>query len=87
MIERYKYYKAVINNRVGPGWHVKPECEGMDGAPVIVSTGWLIDDISMYEGEWAMLIEGDGRKDFPISWIASGDLKDVEEIAPPWRKV
>ena len=79
-IQRYKYYFATVKIRRGDNWRVRPDAEDIDGRLIRVSTGWLIDDISMYEGEFAMII--DAVYDTGIGWIASGDLTNIVKDSP-----
>jgi hypothetical protein len=78
--ERGQTYRARVRMRRDADWTIKPGVELLDGLELIVQTGWLIDDIDQYLGEYAMRSPTLGM--FGLTWIASGDLDlldDAEE--------
>lgn len=85
-IERYRFYRATVRIRRGDGWDVKPEAEALDGQRVHVEAMYGLDAEDCggkYDGELAMWFVGADRGRWPIAWIASGDLVDVEEAERP----
>lgn len=78
--ERLRTYAATIRLRRDLGRAVRPDCEAMDGLRVTVQAGWRMDEDDKYPGEWAMLFPSTQRG-FPVHWIASGDLTDIEELS------
>jgi hypothetical protein len=69
---RHRQYEATVRLRRGKGWHVKPEVEHLDGKRALFTAAWDCDDDG-YPGEMAMTCPAD----WPIPWIASGDLCDI----------
>lgn len=74
-------YRATVKLRRGDGFVVRPECEEDDGKDVVLSSGWKFEDgeREQYRGEWAMV---DNSRQLGVAWIASGDLIDMQEVAP-----
>ena len=62
---------------------VKPEAEQVDGKVYSFREGWPIGDeeTSIYQGEWAMIAWDKDYPDTAPTWIASGDLQEVESDA------
>lgn len=77
-IDVSRRYLGTVKLRRGPGWPVKPECEGLEGTRAVFIPAWRIsaEDHSLYAGEWAMLTP-DG---WPTVWLASGDLTDIKDL-------
>ncbi len=79
---------ATVCIRRGEGWSVRPSAELVDGNRFTFRFAWEItaEDSSLYVGEtawtpWPMPIAGKDSEwpmDAP-SWIASGDLRDVQQ--------
>ena len=65
--------KAKISVRTGGNWLPKPEALTDNGEVIDVYEGWKIES-GMYEGEIAWVVVD---KDYPLLWIASGDLEFV----------
>lgn len=81
-IKPYAQYRATIKIRRGEGWDVKPEAEEVDGMTLTFRSGYPLegeDHSDLYTGEWAM-IPNMKLREFPVSWIASGDLSDIMEL-------
>ncbi len=71
--------KFKVKLRRGAGWDVKPTAEQLDGRVYLFTTGFVIDDSSIYEGEMAFIPADENYpKDAPV-WIASGDLQAVKQ--------
>jgi hypothetical protein len=75
-------YTATVRFRRGGQWVVKPECEAIDGKKATFLAGWLIEaeDSSIYAGETAM-VPMPVDHHWPLSFVASGDLVDIEPVA------
>ena len=74
MRKRAVKYRVKIRRNIAL---VKPNAKQVDGKVYNFERGWLIDDLPLYLGEWAMITRD---KDYPLTapaWIASGDLEKL----------
>lgn len=77
LIGQSRFYRATV--RIRRDRDLKPECECLDGKVALFIASWRIEaDDDRYPGEWAMVPLG--WRDWPIAWIASGDLTNLTEV-------
>lgn len=79
---------ATVRIRRGDGWNVKPEAEATDGLRLKFRRGWTMtaEDTSIYIGEVTWEPHRKIWPDDAPSWMASGDLCDVEASdSAGWR--
>lgn len=83
-IERYRCYRCRVNMRhAGIYAAHKPGLERLNGRELVLEAAWLIDDLQLYLGEFAMReLHGTHLllEEFGITWIASGDLEILEAL-------
>ena len=81
-IEPYAKYRATLRIRRDPRFGpIRPEMDALDGTSGVFEQLWKIQSNDQfanpaYYGEHAMK----APKEWPVSWVASGDLVDLEKL-------
>lgn len=79
-IQHLGRYYATIRMREGDRYVLKsPDLRDLNGKRVLFMASGEIEDRPIYEGEIAMMPLDDTLVPAQMSWIASGDLTDLEE--------
>lgn len=74
---------ATVKLRRGHRFRVRPEAEALEGLRHEFSFGWDIDEADrlQYAGEVAWVPSRDSWPDNAPTWLASGDLVEIEHIS------
>jgi len=69
--------KFRVKLRRGAGWEVKPNAEQLDGKIYLFTTGFVIEDSSIYEGEMAFI---PADENYPLGCGAFGLPGDLQNL-------
>ncbi len=75
-MQQFDEFDAVIKIRSGGKFVPRLDVMKFNGPKVKVHVAWPIEDheTSIYQGEFACVIDNIDGEPFPRSWLASGDL-------------